>query len=122
VAVAFVALTPVLCLSSSVNGFLTSQIELKTAAAPCGYYEDEMRAYYCEKSRADLPPELWVHLAHCRDCSRDLVFYGGIAQCAPDHRRAPAAKHSAHSHNDGDHAVTLSQILTEGTIAVQHLR
>jgi hypothetical protein len=118
-AVLFVAVTPaVIWCSSSVNYFVTSQIELKTAAAPCIYYEDEMRAYYCDKSRSDLPPELWVHLSHCPDCSRDLVFYGGIAQCTPD-RRAPADKHSVHLHHEGDHAVSLMQVLTEGTIAVQ---
>jgi hypothetical protein len=118
VAVVFVALVPVtLCFSSYVKSFLTSQIELKVAAAPCGYYEDEMRAYYCDKSRSDLPPELWVHLAHCRDCSRDLVFYGGIAQCVP--QRPAAAKHSAHVQRGPDHAVTLMQVLTEGTLAVQ---
>ncbi len=120
VAVLFIALVPVsLCFSSYVNWYLTSQIELKVAAAPCGYYEDEMRAYYSDKSRSDLPTDLWVHLAHCPDCSRDLVFYGGIAQCAPDRSR-PATKHSAHLHQAGSQSVTLSQVLAEGTLAVQH--
>jgi hypothetical protein len=113
-----IALAPVsIFFSSSVKSFLTSQIELKTAAVPCGYYEDEMRAYYCDKARTDLPPELWVHLSHCPDCSRDLVFYGGIAQCAPDHR-GKGVKHSAHVHRAPEQAVTLMQVLTEGTIAV----
>jgi hypothetical protein len=119
VAVAFVAIVPLtLCFSSYVKSFLTSEIELKVASAPCGYYEDEMRAYYCDKSRSDLPSELWVHLAHCPDCSRDLVFYGGIAQCTPDHRRG-AAKHSAHVHQGSDQAVSLMRVLAEGTLAVQ---
>ncbi|HXY33418.1 MAG TPA: hypothetical protein VEI07_04275 [Planctomycetaceae bacterium] len=119
-AVVFVALTPVLlCFSSYVRSFVTSEIELKTASAPCGYYEDEMRAYYCDKSRSDLPADLWVHLAHCRDCSRDLVFYGGIAQCTPDRRRGSAVKHSAHLHRGGDQTLSLTQVLLEGTLAVQ---
>jgi hypothetical protein len=116
-AVLFVALVPVsLCYSSYVRLFLTSEIELKVASAPCGYYEDEMRAYYCDNSRSDLPPELWVHLAHCRDCSRDLIFYGGIARCTPDRR--PAAKRSAQIQHGSEHAITLTQVLAEGTLAV----
>jgi hypothetical protein len=115
--VLFVALVPVsLCYSSYVKSFLTSQIELKVAAAPCGYYEDEMRAYYCDKSRSDLPSELWVHIAHCQDCSRDLVFYGGIAQCS--HDRPAAAKHSASVLHGPDRAVSLMRVLAEGTLAV----
>jgi hypothetical protein len=117
VAIVFVAVVPFLCFTPYARLFLTSQIELKVAAAPCGYYEDEMRAYYSDKSRSDLPPELWVHLSHCRDCSRDLAFYGGIAQCMPD--RAAVAKHSAHMHHDPQQRVTLMQVLTEGTLAVQ---
>ncbi len=117
VAVVVVALVPVtLCFSSYVKSFLTSEIELKVASAPCGYYEDEMRAYYSDKSRSDLPSDLWVHLAHCPDCSRDLVFYGGIAQCTPDRRAMP--KHSAHVHHGTDQAVSLMQVLAEGTLAV----
>lgn len=116
-AVLFVAVVPVtLCYSGSVRLFLTSQIELKTAAAPCGYYEDEMRAFYFDKSRSDLPPDLWVHIAHCRDCSRDLMFYGGVARCARDHR--PATKHSAAVQHQPQQAVSLMQIFAEGTIAV----
>jgi hypothetical protein len=119
VALVIIALAPVsLCFSSYVKSFLTSQIELKTAAVPCGYYEDEMRAYYCDKSRSDLPPDLWVHLSHCPDCGRDLRFYGGIAQCRPD-SRAGQVKHSAHVHRAPEQAVTLMQVLTEGTLAVQ---
>jgi hypothetical protein len=116
-AVLFVALVPVsLCYSSYVKLLLTSEIELKVAAAPCGYYEDEMRAYYCDKSRSDLPQELWVHLAHCRDCSRDLVFYGGIARCAPDQRAT--AKRSAQIQHGSEHSISLMQVLAEGTVAV----
>jgi hypothetical protein len=116
-AVLFVALVPVaLCYSSYVKSFLTSQIELKVASAPCGYYEDEMRAYYSDKSRSDLPSELWVHIANCRDCSRDLVFYGGIAQCA--HDRPAAAKHSAAVVHGPDRTVSLMRLLAEGTLAV----
>ncbi|HEV8071121.1 MAG TPA: hypothetical protein VGP76_25630 [Planctomycetaceae bacterium] len=116
-AIVFVAVVPFLCFTPYAKLFLTSQIELKVAAAPCGYYEDEMRAYYCDKSRSDLPAELWVHLSHCRDCSRDLVFYGGISQCMPD--RAAVAKHAAHMHHGPQQRVTLMQVLTEGTLAVQ---
>jgi hypothetical protein len=119
VAVVFVALVPLaLCFSSSVKSFLTSEIELKVAAAPCGYYADEMRAYYCDKSRSDLPSELWVHLAHCPNCSQDLVFYGGIAQCRPGHRAGPG--HSAHAEHDAKQAVGLMRLLAEGTLAVHH--
>jgi hypothetical protein len=118
-AVLFVAIVPVtLCYSSSVRMFLTSQIELKTAAVPCGYYEDEMRAYYFDKSRSDLPSDLWVHISHCPDCSRDLMFYGGIARCARDQR--PATKHSASVQHGADQAVSLMQIFAEGTIAVKN--
>jgi hypothetical protein len=120
VAVVFVALVPLaLCFSSNVKSFLTSEIELKVAAAPCGYYEDEMRAYYSDKSRSDLPSELWVHLAHCSNCSQDLVFYGGIAQCPRGHRRGP--DHSAHAqHDTTTQAVGLMRLLAEGTLAVHH--
>ncbi len=116
-AVLVIALVPVsLSYSSYVKSYLTSQIELQVAQVPCGYYEDEMRAYYSDNSRSDLPPELWVHLSHCPDCSRDLVFYGGIARCAPE-RRVPG-KESAQLHHGAEHAVTLSQVLAEGTLAV----
>jgi hypothetical protein len=117
VALVFVALVPLaLCFSSYVKSFLTSEIELKVSSAPCGYYEDEMRAYYCDKSRSDLPTELWVHLAHCPDCSRDLVFYGGIARC--ESTRRPPTKHSAQMHHGPDQAISLMQVLAEGTLAV----
>jgi hypothetical protein len=118
-AVLFVAIVPVtLCYSASVRLFLTSQIELKTASVPCGYYEDEMRAFYFDKTRSDLPSDLWVHIAHCRDCSRDLMFYGGIARCARDHR--PVTKHSASVQHEPEQAVTLMRIFAEGTIAVKN--
>jgi hypothetical protein len=116
-AVLFVALVPVsLCYSSYVKLFLTSQIELKVAAAPCGYYEDEMRAYYSDHQRSDLPTELWVHLAHCPDCSRDLLFYGGIARC-PD-GPVSSGKQRVDLHHGSEHAITLSQVLAQGTLAV----
>jgi hypothetical protein len=119
VALVVIAMAPVsLAFSSYVKTFLTSQIELKTAAVPCGYYEDEMRAYYCDKSRSDLPPELWVHISHCPDCGRDLRFYGGIAQCSPDQQVAPK-RTSAHIHHAAEHAVTLTQVLNAGTLAIQ---
>ena len=119
IAYLIIAFAPVsMCFSSYVKSFVTSEIELKVAAVPCGYYEDEMRAYYCDKARSDLPQELWVHLAHCPDCSRDLIFYGGIAQCSPDHR-GTASKHSAHIHRGPEQALTLTQLLTAGTIAVE---
>jgi hypothetical protein len=120
-ALVIIALAPVsICFSSSVKSYVTSQIELKVAPKPCDYYEDEMRAYYCEKSRSDLPPDLWVHLSHCRDCSRDLVFYGGIAQCLPDGRRhRQSVKQSAHLHHGPEQAVSLMQVLAKGTLAVQ---
>jgi hypothetical protein len=115
--VVVIALAPLaLWFSSSVKSYLASEIELKVAAAPCGYYEDEMRAYYSDKTRSDLPPQLWEHLAHCSNCSRDLVFYGGIAQCTPSYH--PNAHHSAHVHHDSDRAVGLMRVLAEGTLAV----
>jgi hypothetical protein len=121
VALVIIVLAPVsLCFSSSVKSYLISQIELKVSPTPCDYYEDEMRAYYCEKARTDLPPDLWVHLSHCRDCSRDLVFYGGIAQCLPESRRhRQSAKQSAHVQHGSDQAVSLMQVLAKGTLAVQ---
>jgi hypothetical protein len=118
VAIVFVAVVPALCFTPYAKSLVTTEVELKVAAAPCDYYEGEMRAYYCDKSRSDLPPELWVHLAHCKDCSKDLVFYGGIAQCTPS-RRAHDVKHSAHLHHGSGQTMTLMQVLTEGTIAVQ---
>jgi hypothetical protein len=116
-AVLVIAMAPLsICYSSYVRGYVTSEIELKVAAVPCNYYEDEMRAFYCDKSRSDLPSELWVHLSHCPDCSRDLVFYGGIARCTPDRRAA--VKPSAQLQHGAQQAVTLTQVLAEGTLAV----
>jgi hypothetical protein len=117
--VLFVAIVPVtLCYAGTVRLFLTSQIELKTAAAPCGYYEDEMRAFYFDKTRSDLPSDLWVHISHCPDCGRDLMFYGGIARCARDHR--PATKQSAAVQHEPEQAVSLMRIYAEGTLAVKN--
>ncbi len=118
-AVLIIALAPVsLFYSSYVRSYLTSEIELKVASVPCGYYEDEMRAYYSDHSRSDLPSELWVHLSHCPDCSRDLVFYGGIARCVRG-GQVGGGKHSAQIQQPGvERAVTLSQVLAQGTLAI----
>jgi hypothetical protein len=118
-AMLFVALAPVsLFYSSYVRSYLTSQIELQVASVPCGYYEDEMRDYYSDHSRSDLPSELWVHLSHCPDCSRDLVFYGGIARCVRG-GRVGGGKPSAQIQQPGvERAVTLSQVLAQGTLAI----
>jgi hypothetical protein len=112
-----VVLAPVsLAYWTSVELFLTSQIELRVASAPCTYYEDEMLAYYSEKSRPDLPPQLWEHIATCSACSKDLVFYGGIAQSKDNHRAK--AQPSAHVHHGAGSAVSLTELWAEGTLAV----
>jgi hypothetical protein len=119
VAVMFVALVPLaLCFSTPVKSFLTSEIELNVASAPCAYYQDEMRAYYCDKSRSDLPTELWEHLATCHDCGRDLVFFGGIAQA--DGKSHIHANHSALHQQGPKRAVGLLRLFAEGTLAIRH--
>jgi hypothetical protein len=112
-----VVLAPVsLAYWTSVELFLTSQIELRVASAPCTYYEDEMLAYYSEKSRSDLPPQLWEHIATCSDCSKDLMFYGGIAQSKGGRRGK--VHPSAHVHRGTERAVSLMGLWAEGTLAV----
>jgi hypothetical protein len=112
-----VVLAPVsLAYWSSVESFLTSQIELRVASAPCTYYEDEMLAYYSDKSRSDLPPQLWEHIATCSACSKDLVFYGGIAASKGVHQGTVSP--SAHIHRGTESAVSLIELWAEGTLAV----
>jgi hypothetical protein len=112
-----VVLAPVsLAYWTTVESFLTSQIELRVASAPCTYYEDEMLAYYSEKSRSDLPPQLWEHIATCSACSKDLIFYGGIA--ASKVRHQGAVPPSAHVHRSTESAVSLTELWAEGTLAV----
>jgi hypothetical protein len=112
-----VVLAPVsLAYWTSVELFLTSQIELRVASAPCTYYEGEMLAYYSDKSRSDLPPQLWEHISTCSDCSKDLMFYGGIAQSQDGHSRK--AHQSVHVHRGTKSAVSLTGLWAEGTLAV----
>jgi hypothetical protein len=118
-ALVLVVLAPIsLAYWSTLQLFVTSEIELKVTNVPsCTYYEDEMLAYYSNKSRADLPPQLWEHISHCPDCSKDLIFYGGIAQIKNSERPQQPA-HAAHIGHDSQRAVSLIQLLAKGTLAV----
>jgi len=75
--VTFVALT----LSGSYfYSDVVTEIEVGMTGSPCTHYSEELRAFYCDKSRSELEPKLWEHISTCRDCRREFGFFSGISQ------------------------------------------
>ena len=114
----------VMLLVVSVGGsYFRSEIDAKLAiqatGSPCDHYMEEIRGFYCDRTQYELEPKLWEHIAHCRDCGRDFLFFGGIAHSGHPHVSKPNAD-SAHFGTAAPATASFEWILREGTLAAQH--
>jgi hypothetical protein len=91
-------------------------LSVRATGSPCDHFDQELRAFYCDKSLSELDQAFWVHLAKCPDCQREFRFFGGIA----DHRIAHLARHNQRTQLDTtSHHISLDELLKQATFAAR---
>ena len=90
-------------------------LSVKATGSPCDHYDQELRAFYCEKSLSELDDAFWIHLAKCPDCQREFHFFGGIAP----HRFNHIGPNHKHRQTDTDHHISLDELLKQATFAAR---
>ena len=94
-----------------------AQLENRATGSACAHYSDEMRDYFCEKTRAELEPKLWDHISHCPECQRELGFFRGISESSV--ARASWPKASAHIPGHQHPVSAFEQFLQGATLATR---
>jgi hypothetical protein len=90
-------------------------LSVRATGSPCDHYDQELRAFYCEKSLSELDDAFWIHLAKCPDCQREFRFFGGIAPHRLDH----LGRHNKHGQTNGGHRISLDELLKQATFAAR---
>ena len=90
-------------------------LSVRATGSPCDHYDQELRAFYCEKSLSELDDAFWIHLAKCPDCQREFRFFGGIAPHRLDH----LGPHNKHGQTNGGHRISLDELLKQATFAAR---
>lgn len=116
---AFLAVFATVAISSrAYYSEVVAQLENRATGSPCAHYTDEMRDYFCEKTRADLEPKLWDHISHCAECQREMGFYCGISESSVV-RSSPRPESSAHIPGHQHPISAFEQILESATLATR---
>lgn len=93
-----------------------SEIEANVTGCTCDHYMEEMRDFYCEKSRDRLDVKLWEHLSTCRDCRKTFTLYTRIARTSV--ARASVNGNRTHT-TSPKHPISLEQLLKGATFAME---
>jgi hypothetical protein len=83
-------------------------LSVKATGSPCDHFDQELRAFYCDKSLSELDQSFWIHLAKCPDCQKEFRFFGGISPHPHKHGQA-----------DTNHQISLDDLLRQATLAAR---